>query len=265
MSDSSPSDVLRGLFHDRAACSTLRQDKYKIILKCAAPGRTSFPLFVKIYQPRGLLGSLRDSLGFSGGSRSLRMARRLAGLGIPVPRPYGAITNVNRIGWPSGSLFAAEWMEHMVPLREFTRDASRKGAQEQDVFAPLNHSLGRFVALLHNKGVRSKDLNDGNFLVRRSDDGSFQIMLIDYEYTELVRSFKLKWRLGNLAQVTACMLPFGEHAPEQVCAGYASAITGFPADALAREVRARAVSLLARWKKNIDSRFDQIEARRTSS
>lgn len=265
MNDSSPTAVLRQLLRDRTGCTPLRQDRYKIIMKCAARGGAPFPLFVKIHQVRGPLASLRDTLGLAGGERSLHIARALADRGIPVPCPYGAVTDRNLFGWSSGSIFATEWMHDMTSLREFTREASRRGAQEQDVFAPLNHSLGRFVALLHNNGVRSKDLNDGNFLIHRPDGGSFQIMLIDYEYTELVRTFKLKWRLGNLAQVTACMLPYVENAPEQVCAGYESAITGFHDVALAREVRSRAVLLRARWKKNLDSRFDQIEAHRTSS
>ncbi len=264
MFDSNPHSILRSFFYDHAGCSILRQDKFKIILKCATRGCAPFPLFVKIYKTHGFPSSLRDALGFSSGTRSLCVARRLAGMGIPVPRPYGAIVHRNRLGWASGSLFATEWMEHMQSLRAFALDVFRNGPTDIDVLALLNNAVGRFVALLHNEGVRSKDLNDGNFLVRRLEDGSFQIMLIDYEQVKLVRSFKTKWRLGNLAQVAACMLSYDEDAPDRICAGYASAVAGFSAATLAREVRIRALSVRARWKRTLDSRFDQIGALRTS-
>lgn len=251
---------LQRLFRDPAGCTIVRQDCRKIIMKCGSgSGR---PLFIKLFRQGGLFTALRDTVSRSAGDRELRTCLRLRDRGIPVPEPIGSARDRDRMGLVQQSLYAASWMEATVSLRDLAVDLFRTRPVDRALMKALCGSLGRFVALLHAQGVKAYDLNAGNFLVRREEHGSFQILLVDYEHIGFSRLLSRKRRIGNLAQVSAFLLPLSELSCEEVCAGYGSVAGTDGPDGLAAEVGARARELAALWERKLDDRFRRIEEQR---
>lgn len=252
------SEHLERYFRDQSGCVIVRQDPRKLILRCGDPRGTAEPLFVKIYRYQGRWHSLRETLSGPSAERSLRICQRLASAGVPVPEPVGAAVDRTAMGIVRSSLFAARWMQDMTSLRDFAVPLFNRVSDGDRRIETLNRSLGIFIARLHEQGIRPRDLNAGNFLVRFREDGSFRIMLTDHEDISFSNALTGKQCVTNLAQVAAFMLPLAKNAPQQICEGYASTRTVADADRLVRAVGSRAAALLAGWQQAINARFDRV-------
>lgn len=258
-------DILRGILREPGGI-IIRRDQRKIILKRNADGDLAFPLFIKIYQEGGIFRSLRETLSGSAGERELRISRKLAADGVPVPEPIGSATERSAAGLVTRSLFAARWMEDMTSLSDYARRLNQTGRADDAVMDALCRSLGAFVAGLHDHGVLTRDMNTGNFLVRRSDAGAFNILLVDFEGVDIVRTVPRKRRIANLTQIAAFLLPLERNAAERICAAYAAAGGSFLAlPRLTREVHARSLRLSELWKQKLDERFGKIQEMRRGS
>ncbi len=253
---------LHRYFLDPSSCTVIREDRAKVIMRCSG-AETGSPLFIKIYRQASLSRSIRETIGRPAGEREYQACCRLRERGIPVPVPMGSAVDRDRLGLVRQSLFAAAWMEDRSSLRDLTVDLFRTLPVDRGLMDSLSGSLGRFVARLHAQGVKAYDLNAGNFLVRRKMDGSFELLLVDYEQIAFSGSISRRRKLGNLAQVSALLLPLSERAFEGVCAGYIAADGDGHHGALASEVGVRARELAAMWEQKLDERFRRIGEQRS--
>jgi hypothetical protein len=254
---------ITGFFDDRRGCTVLREDRHKTILRCDAHLDTDGPLFIKIYRYRGMAHALRETLFGHRAARDLRTGRRLAAARIPVPAPVGAAADRTSWGLVRRSLLAARWVEDMRSLRDLVIPLFDRPNESGPVVSALADALGRFVANLHRSGVLCRDLNSGNFLVRRETDGTFRILLVDHESVRFVRRIPARHRTGNLADVAAILLPLGPDTPRMLCAAYLEH-GGRELEELVLTVHEQAVNLLARREQDLDARFARIsEARRS--
>lgn len=257
--------MLAGFFSGVNGGVVIRQDRRKLILRSDDPPGIGMPLCIKIYLQQGLLPALRETLTRSAGERSIANCRRLADAGIHVPEPYGAAIERGPFGLLSRSLAATQWIGDMASLRDHTIPLFGTVSDGDPSVAALARSLGAFVAALHERGIWVSDLNSGNLLVRRRQDGTFSVILVDHDDIAFPGTVYEKQRLANLSQVAALLLPLGSGTPEQVCAGYAPVAGTADAAALARDVSARAAAVLVRWKRDLDARFSRVGSERRSA
>lgn len=263
MSNRELSGQLGRFFREPEECTIIRRDRHKVIMRCI-DAMTGGSLFVKVYRQERLLSSLRETLGRSRGEREHLRCVRLRELGIPVPAPLGFAANRDGLGIVRQSLYAAAWVEGSGSLRDLAVELFRLRPVDPDLMQALSASLGRFIAGLHRAGVKAYDLNAGNFLVRRAKDGSFDLILVDYEQTAVSARISRRRKIGNLAQVSAFLLPLSGQAFEGVCAGYISAGGKDDRGDLVRAVGARARELAAQWEQLLDDRFRRIGEQRST-
>jgi tRNA A-37 threonylcarbamoyl transferase component Bud32 len=262
MSNQRLSNRLGRYFRESEGCTVIRQDTRKVIMRCGDAG-TSSTLFIKVYRAEGLLSSLRNTLGRSRGERELLRGKRLRDLGIPVPEPLGSATDRSRMGLVRRSLYAAAWIEGRSSLRDLAVELFRQLPVDGELMQSLCTSLGRFIARLHAAGVKAYDLNAGNFLLSRTVDGSFDLILVDYEHLAFSGRLTGRRRIGNLAQVSAFLLPLSEQAFKGVCAGYLAAGGKNIHGDLVHVVGVRARELSAQWEQRLDDRFRRIGEQRS--
>ncbi|MHB8844966.1 MAG: lipopolysaccharide kinase InaA family protein [Nitrospirota bacterium] len=263
MSNRKLSEQLGRFFREPGGCTVIRRDRHKIIMRCI-DATTGGSLFIKVYRQERLLSRLRETLGRSRGEHEHLRCERLRELGIPVPAPLGFAADRGGLGLVQQSLYAAEWMEGRGSLRDLAVELFRLRPVDPNLMRALSESLGRFIAGLHAAGVKAYDLNAGNFLVRRAADGSFDVVLVDYEQITFSACISRRRKIGNLAQVSAFLLPLSEQAFEVVCAGYLSAGGKDDRGDLVRIVGARARELAAQWERRLDDRFRRIGEQRSS-
>lgn len=263
MSNREPSEQLGSFFREPAGCTVIRRDRHKVIMRCI-DAMTGGPLFIKVYRQERLLSMLRETLGRSRGEREQLRCERLRKLGIPVPAPLGFATDRGGLGLVRQSLYAAAWVEDRGSLRDLAVELFRLRPVDPNLMQALSGSLGRFIAALHRAGVKAYDLNAGNFLVRRAADGSFDLVLVDYEQIAFSAFISRRRKIGNLAQVSAFLLPLSEQTFEGVCAGYLSAGGKDDRGDLVQIVGARARELAAHWEQRLDDRFRRIGEQRST-
>lgn len=260
------SRLLARYFLKRDGAVVLRQDRARTILRCDTSPDIGAPLFIKIYHRGGIGEALRSVPRGSAGERSYRTGCRLAAAGIPVPEPYGAATERGPLGLASRSLAASVWVGDMVSLRDHAIPLFGKVPAGDPAVRALGRSLGRFIALLHERRIWAPDLNAGNFLVRQEPDASFRVLLADHDDIRFVRTITDKRRLANLSQVAAFLLPLGPGGPDDLCDGYLADRAMSDPERLRREVRKRAATMLQRWEDGMNARFERIaDARKEAS
>ena len=250
--------ILARLFDDPSGGVVRRCDANKTILRVPESPGIQQALFVKLYHYQAWSMQLRTVWRRLGGRHDLRVAQRLKHLGIPVPEPVAALVKRNALGWPGRSLYAAQWLPEAIPLARFIAPMKRDRADDATTL-PLAETVGRFVRELHENGVRSKDLNSGNVLVRTAESGRIELFLVDYEHVRFVRSVPLDIRLRNLAQIGVHLAAIAQNGEYALCRGYTQWDGSSPdIDSLVREVSERVRHKRQSRQAVLDRRFDLI-------
>jgi tRNA A-37 threonylcarbamoyl transferase component Bud32 len=220
-----PEEWLRSLrTNPLAAGQVLRAGFHKTILKAQPGGAEGDALFVKVYHYAHWGFRCQAFLGRKGARHDWRMALRLRALDIATPEPRAAIMIRNAVGWPGRSVYVAEWLEAETVAERYRSMVRDSDPLDPERLRALLRQLGYFLGALHRQGVRAKDMNLGNVLVRTHDAELQELFLIDYEDIRLVRAVDPHWRRKNLAQMTAHIRKITRKDILQLCQSYASVL-----------------------------------------
>jgi hypothetical protein len=215
-------------------------------------------VFIKIYHyPKWDL-NFRALYNDVGAVRDIRISKQLQELGVPVPVPIAALVQRTAFIWPRCSLYAAKWLVGAVTMADLLKDISRENASDIKSIRPLVIAVGRFLGFLHSKGVRAKDMNTGNLLLRKSGSDKYEFFLIDYENVRLVKSLSLQIRLKNLSQIGVSLITLLKDYDRVLCQGYAQIVKDFDIDRMAMQVASLSVKREELKQKALDRRFIQI-------
>lgn len=127
--------------------------------------------------------------------KAYTFAERLLAMGIDTPRPLGALTQRNALGWVKQYYFASTENKDQscwVLLEPSSED------QE-----PLIEALAQYLVTLHEKGFLHGDTNLSNFLWHQEADGSYHFAVIDVNRSKFLdRPANRKESLDNLFRLT---------------------------------------------------------------
>jgi tRNA A-37 threonylcarbamoyl transferase component Bud32 len=151
-------------------------------------------VFVKFYKPVGWLRLLWMNLHVSQWRREWRMMHLLPALGIGAPRPMAL--GEKRIGGAArcGAL-VTEAVPDAVSLGRILSDGGIAPATRENVIA----ALGRFISLVHERGILHRDLHADNILVVPGYPSGFY--LLDLHRAGSYKGVTRRQRVWNLAQL----------------------------------------------------------------
>lgn len=156
-------------------------------------------LFIKRYDPKGLLIKIKDSLRGSRAFRAWKAGEMLERHGICAPSVI-AVGEKRRLGLLTESflvtlpLDASPLTEIFLPVGNFR--VKRK----------MVRKLGREVGRMHGIGIIHGDLIPGNIFVK-TNKGGHSICLLDNESTRKVAEVNINDRIKNLVQLNRVILP----------------------------------------------------------
>lgn len=140
-------------------------------------------VYVKRHGPGGLGQALADWFRGSAARREWNRTLEAQRRGVPTARPI-AFGEQTCHGQVRASCLVTEAIEGAVPLDRFVRDRieTLSPGPRQELRRRLLHRVARFVARLHQAGVRHGDFHAGNLLVvghELEDDRRPAVYLID--------------------------------------------------------------------------------------
>lgn len=157
-----------------------------------ADGRV-LDLAVKEFRPRGL-HRLRTLFGRSKAERAARGAALLSAAGLRTPAPV-AVVERRRRGMVEKAWFATERVRGAVEIRSLFQDLGEADMRR------LLAVLAREIRAAHEAGLLHRDLSDGNILVGRSPDGSFELHYLDTNRVRRRRRLGRRARAKNLIRL----------------------------------------------------------------
>jgi serine/threonine protein kinase len=155
------------------------------------------PVCVKEFQPRGSINSLKALFRPSKGLRSFKNGQRLRDEGIGAALPLALVRNEHR------PQFHSEWiiMEVIPDALELDRYVLSKIAHGWTLreHRHLVRSLGKFIGLMHAKGIVHSDMKTCNIMV--SEDSGPHFALVDYDDVIFSNSISTKTKVKSLIQI----------------------------------------------------------------
>ena len=249
---------LQRFFLDQQACTVIRQDPYKILLRAHNQGKEGQDYFVKIYRYPHFFRSRLVDWKIVGGGHEYRMCMKLNAHGIATPEPIGFAVDRNVMGYPRQSLYASKWLSDSQTLDAMVRNVSRQPPISTESWQTILYELGRFVGSLHHQLINPKDLNTKNLLVRMHGEGSVRFFLVDYERITFLRNYDLSRFMNALSQLGAGLIPGREDAVEWMCRGYVTMVPGMEKDDLIQQVTQASRDKIRQWRQEMDGLFTRI-------
>lgn len=249
---------LKSFFWDQSGCIVIRTDANKTILGVPARLNGEYELCIKIYHFSKWYLRLRAMWLGLDARRDMRIARQLQNLGIQTPKPIAALVQPTGLCLHRQSLYAAKWLKQTRTLARLLKDIPRDSNATLRSVRSLIVAVGRFVALLHKKGVRTKDMNPGNLLIQQLKQDNFKLFFIDYEHVRLVKFVPLEMRLKNLAQIGVSLIPVLENYDCALCEGYAQIEKDIDIDKMSAQVSLLSNQLNQVRQNVLNQRFERI-------
>jgi serine/threonine protein kinase len=143
-------------------------------------------LAAKEYLPRKGAKAFKDFFRRSKPVREFLFSLRLAGRGIPCPRPVCAAQRrgFRRVAYCA--LFAQE-IEDATSLHQLIK-SSRISQLSPEKMTGLSYALAESIAKIHDKGFLHRDLNPSHILITAVDTLSPSFHYVDFENSKLLRS-----------------------------------------------------------------------------
>lgn len=152
---------------------------------------------VKRYRPRGPTRVLDAKVRRPQWIREWDAAHRVMNRGIPTAVPLALGEKRRWMGASSGAVITLALMGSPSLLEAFSSDEADAPGLDRGVLPDV---VGRFVSMLHDRGVLHKDLHGENILVT-SRDGSIVLLLLDLHRLTFSRKVSPRRRLWNMAQL----------------------------------------------------------------
>lgn len=160
-----------------------------------------FPVVVKQFRNEGARRRVERRLRGSKAERSWRVARFLTEAGFDTPEPVMVIESEA----PEGpSFYVCRHFEGATEARYLLRAANAGEAAERFPAFPMDEILDRLAHLvrdLHGHGVWFRDLTSGNVLLRREEDGTLRMALVDLNRARLGQRMTFVKRSRDLSRM----------------------------------------------------------------
>ena len=158
---------------------------------------------VKQFRNQGFKARLSRRLKGSKATRSWRIARLLSGTEVLTPAPVMLIESIDAAG---PSFYVCERVLGFFEARYLFR--ALEAGREADDFSQVEigtffDSLGRAIRVLHDGGVRHRDLSVGNVLVQYQDGSGAEpkLYLIDLNRARVHASLSITQRMHDLSRL----------------------------------------------------------------
>jgi tRNA A-37 threonylcarbamoyl transferase component Bud32 len=185
------------LWHQHlTGCEVVKESKSKRLLRCPVDGTGKFRL-VKIYYYPGPWQALKYLFRPSKASRELDLAVRIREKGIPTIVPE-QIRDVRKRGLLKESAVLAEYLPEAMNLEELL---IRKRGADSRLKRRIIREYGKLARLIHDRGVYQDDFDPNNILFQKKPGDAFQLYLLDFERTRIIRAFSFRRRIHSLAKL----------------------------------------------------------------
>jgi tRNA A-37 threonylcarbamoyl transferase component Bud32 len=249
---------LQRFFLDQEACTVLRQDAHKTLLRAHNQGKRGEDLFIKIYRYPHRIRSRMVDWKFVGGGHEYRMCIKLNTLGVATPEPIGFAVDRNAVGYPRQSLYASKWLNDSQTLDAMIRNVGHHPPISKESWPTILYALGRFVGFLHGQLINAKDLNTKNLMVKMQGEGPVRFFLVDYERITFLKKYDLARFMNGLSQLGAGLIPGCEDAVEWICRGYVTRHPGVEKEDLVGQVTQASRDKIRQWRQEMDGFFARI-------
>lgn len=189
--------IERLLENDEKWSNPFHSSRHSTVLKVQHP--VLGDLFIKRFDPKGLLIKIKDSLRGSRAYRAWEAGEMLGKHDICAPSVV-AVGEKRRLGLLIESflvtlpLEASPLLELFLPVKDFK------------VKRGMVQKLGREIGRMHRLGIIHGDLIPGNVFVAKKNDKHL-ICLLDNESTRKVTAISTKERIKNLVQLNRVVVP----------------------------------------------------------
>jgi tRNA A-37 threonylcarbamoyl transferase component Bud32 len=170
--------------------TVVKSGAHRTVYRVPLPTGTVYVKHCCINGPRAwareVLRPPKARLEFENAERLLKL-----GIGAAVPLAWGTLDSP----WPGESFLITRDLSPAVPFTEFVEGESRADVRRQ-----LARGLGRFLALLHDRGVTHPDPHPGNILVEMPPSLVPHFSLLDVHAVHFGRPLAWGDSLANLVR-----------------------------------------------------------------
>ncbi|MDJ0972971.1 MAG: lipopolysaccharide kinase InaA family protein [Planctomycetota bacterium] len=226
----------------------LSENRYRVTSR--VPVREGRALLVKVHRARGLGERLLSWFKPSRARTEWAIARHLAAIGIPVPRPF-AYGEARTAGTLSGAFFVGEFLDGVKRLDEALCEDQPRAKQR----ALLRRAVG-LIRAMHDRGFDHRDLHAGNILVKPGPGDVRAMTIVD------LHRARMGAPLGR-ARRAAALGKWLHSIQDQVHAGARLRLVGaYLGEGASRDVRRAFYARVERVRRRIHTRWLASRAKR---
>ena len=152
--------------------------------------------FLKRYNNKGLIYTLKYLFRKSRPFKALRAAREIHKLGIPCPEVIAALAR-RRCGILQCSYLLTENLENIISPENYIRES----VTNPDIYIKFQSRMCAYLKKMHDAGIRHGDLKLSNIYCRKNPDG-LEFGLFDFDGTDFLRKpLNHRMRLKEYARI----------------------------------------------------------------
>lgn len=183
---------------DITNCTLLKESKSKKLLLCPLnPDNQNALYLVKIYFYPGLWQTVKYLFRKSKGDKEFELAEDISKKGIPTIIPQ-QVKDERKFGFLKKSLVITEQLQDCLDLEELLL---KRRVQDRSLKSRIIKEYGKLARVIHNQGIYQDDFDPNNILYQKKQNGTFQLYLVDFERTKMVKKIPFETRVHSLAKL----------------------------------------------------------------
>lgn len=185
----------------------LKSDAFgSVVVRTIRLGKRDIRVVVKVQKKAAGFTEFPRWLRPAKAMRTFRTALKLQTLGIASEYPLAAVERRKGL-WATCSVYISEYIEDSRNLYYFLRDdLGTFGGRESACRRAVAGQIAGILARLHKNGLWHRDAKSGNFLVRRQQDGSCRVILVDVDGIKPYRFCRRRCRFRSLVKLASTVL-----------------------------------------------------------
>lgn len=187
-----------------------RHDGRTVVCKDLDIGGESVKVVIKSQRKKPNFKNLCRSILMPQGLRAFKMAQKLCSEGISTAWPLAALKK-KQGAVTIENIFITEYIPDSMNLYHFVREKiSQQPSKDQFALKKsISEQIANILAAMHNAGLWHRDAKAGNFLVRKTEDDSFRILLVDMDGIKPYRFKRHESRYRSLAKLASTLIWHG--------------------------------------------------------
>jgi len=185
-------------YQDFTNCTVLKESRYKRLLR--GPVDEIIPhksCLIKIYFYPGLWQRVKYVFRESKASKEKILSGLAGEKGIPTIVPL-KIKDIRKRGFPNKSIVLVEYLPDCANLEELLL---KKPVADRLLRRKIIKEYGKLARRIHDQGILQEDFDPNNILCQQKPGDSFQLYLIDFEKTRIVKELTSVQRVHSLAKL----------------------------------------------------------------